>query len=190
MPIICNNCGSDNETFATFCHKCGAQLKNSNLLDRYPEFGFMPTSLSRAKGLLRNYISAWVCGVLAMISVAAIISGSLYMVYCNDSHDECKAIITVGGVFTIICLPLFISNKKKLHQNISESADYIQTKESIRRFPIVVNNDKMGIYDVASRSLIIPCKYDYMEWKQKGEILSVIENGSKYYIDIQGNVLK
>jgi len=106
------------------------------------------------------------------------------------AYEHAQIAFNTMAICGLLLLITTLTRKDFWHARITEHADYIQSKGLYRRYPIIVKDGKMGIYDIAKRKCIISCKYDYIKWSQKGKILSVIDNGRKYYIDITGQELK
>ena len=72
-----------------------------------------------------------------------------------------------------------------------EEVEYVSLKPKMRRFPFIVINNKIGVFDMKKRKITIPCEYDSLTWFMVGKIL-IAKHPEKgqVRIDICNNELK
>lgn len=183
-------CGTINDDSATFCRSCGQPLYK-NPVDKYLEIGYMPTSLAQPKSLRRHIFLIYFSGFITILGIIAFMISFLYMTFESDSHNECQTIMSTSSIFTIVFGIIFFYSKSKTRHKLKEDADYIQISDLVRRYPFIIKNDKMGVYSILDKKIVIPCEFNHLEWLVIGKILNghhPIKGTIK--IDILNNVLK
>lgn len=185
------SCGTINEDSAIFCRSCGKHLKSINAMEKFPELNLMPTSLTSPLGLKKHIFLMCFFRFFGLLSLIPTIIAFLYRILEYDSHRECEVIMLILGSFTIVSfiLSVYLKNKTTFN-NIPEVADYIQTSGNVRRYPIIVKNNKIGVYDISAKNIIIPCEYERLEWDILGKVLNVYhKEKGQMKIDIHNNEL-
>lgn len=180
----CQRCGTINDDSALFCRECGAGFSSKNVMDAFPELKFMPTTISRPKSLWSSVF--WYnlfCLVWLFFGVFAV---ARYFV--EGWWDDPSSIALV--CFGVFVIPVAIF-RFKLHVKLPKEIEYVSLKPKMRRFPFVVINNKIGVFDMKKRKITIPCEYDSLTWFMVGKIL-IAKHPEKgqIRIDICNNELK
>lgn len=186
------SCGTLNEDSATFCRSCGKHLNAINVMDKFPEFNLMPTSLTSPQGLKKHIFFMWLFRIFGLLSFIAILGAFLERIIgINHTPNELDRMMIICGILTAVSfiLSAYFKNKTTFN-NIPEVADYIQTSGNVRRYPIIVKNNKIGVYDLSAKSIIIPCEYERLGWDILGKVLNVYhKEKGQMKIDIHNNEL-
>lgn len=142
--ITCPNCKTTNTEGAKFCRSCGAELfsQPTNVMDRFPEYFFVPTNLidwKRPKAArIRTRFLYLLLLVAVVFSVYSIIvclnpsidSGSKWDTNWNDEH-EC-----VEGYFKYVDVsdPLEIFQSEWRSSQIGEELDSSEHFDAVQDF--------------------------------------------------------
>lgn len=173
----------------TYCSE-----NTQSILEKYPEYGFKPTSLhnKRASGrkwLLALYIFLGIIGGVYLIS--GVVALFVYIIIGLE-EDQADSIggITSLVLFIAVYMPLFLAKiilwyRKGILSSLF--ADYIQTKGKMRFF---VKDGKFGLVKVSNYKILVPANYDKLTWNQRYETIMATLNGTSFLIDVHNNRLK
>ena len=193
----CPNCNTENRDGAKFCRNCGKELVRNELSirEKYPEYSFEPTSITKVKGSPFWWILIVVLFFFLLIGIYvsfnALILDGLFHVWMEPESDEILA-----GIFATVLSAIdfyILKNvfKKIKGDDISSQYDYIEcSNDASHHYRFVIKDSKFGLLNVKTKKEQIPCDFDYLKWKIKDKILMATMNGSQYEIDINGNKLK
>lgn len=182
----CNTCGVENDLDSLYCRHCGNIIKKQSVLEKYPEYHFLPSSLYKIKGELKYKFAR-------IISIIAAIIGTIVCLHlCLDPYyhywDE-NTIIGVLLIPVVISLIYFGFHYSNLSRNydISNIVDYFE-KTNIN-YAFIIKNEKFGVFDKRTGTVCIPIEYSSLSWKVQGKILNALCYGREFLIDINNNKL-
>lgn len=187
----CKNCGAENTGNVKYCYACGEQLATGGtVMERFPQYHFMPTSLVDFKGQRINYL--WIfLSILVILTLLILV----IVYFVNDDWREENTIFLFIAYWVVLGLLFrpkyfrFLSRRAKKHPLPTEFCDYVQNADKKVRYVFVVKNDKWGVYDKKRRSLQIPMEYDKLEWTSTVGVLLATKNDDKYRITINDEKL-
>ncbi len=187
----CRYCDTENFDNAQFCRVCGKPLerKELTLRERYPEYSFEPTSVTKVKGSSSWWILIVILGIALLISlfytIGLLIEGGI------ASDTEEMAIGACCIIPDIIIGVLFKKTyQKTMALDLSSQYNYIEGRHDKTPYRFVIKDSKFGVFNVKTRKIQIPCAYEYLKWKSQDKILLATMDGTTFEIDIFGNRLK
>ncbi len=188
--MICKHCNAENANGAQFCYSCGKTLadSNKNVMDLYPKYRFVPTSIITIRPLSLIWL---LCAVpILYIIILYFIAGIIFF-FNSDFVDSAIGIILCFTLSAIVILVAVLRVYPILFKPIQlyNVADYIQDA-SIKRYLFYVKNGKIGLYDRLKRKIQIEAHYDYLSWKLNNKIIDASNGNMHILIDINGKILK
>lgn len=185
----CPKCNIVNDEGAKFCRNCGGELvyKEQSIREKYPEYSFEPTSVTKIKGN-----SSW--KILVVLFSTLIVASIVCMINAFAQDLEVFSTgIKIGWLFLISALVFFFLLKKSHNSvkkvDISSQYDFIECRNSASQYRFVVKNSKFGLLNVKTKKAQVQCDYDYLKWTLQDKILTATLNGSQFEIDINGKKL-
>lgn len=161
------------------------EQREGTVIDRFPEYGFKPSS--RIKKYSKSRIRTMTVIGGALIMIGALL---LYWVTCCREPiiwgSLCGLLVCCGGVMLVLGA-MMLKNKVWL---IVDKADYISQsqKYGIRgNYCIFVKNNMFGVYMITSTKVVIPAKYDKLSWQTNSTLLA-IKDDQTYIIDSHNGV--
>lgn len=156
----------------------------------------MPSSVTRIQGNpYMWFIIIPLCIILAFcfFMLYLCVSEARYL-HSNYGSWETDYVIGSIGAFIglVVCFLLVrLCFKESRTTDISNIANYIETKSKGTKYLMIVKDNRFGLYNVKKRKVQIPCKYNYLSWKSRDNTLvATLDTNSKVTIDILGNLLK
>lgn len=188
----CQRCGTTNDDSALFCRECGAGLSSKNVMDAFPELKFMPSTIAKPK---QKRTTTFMYYLFLLISLGLGVTTIVF--YANELSNGLYRYDGAFEVFCMIVVALFVSSMitigyySKRNVKLPKEVEYVSLKPKMRRFPFIVINNKIGVFDMKKRKITIPCEYDSLTWFMVGKIL-IAKHSEKgqIRIDICNNELK
>lgn len=158
---------------------------NMSVMEKYPEYGFIPTSLNDKRGTLQKIILFFATLVFAYFGLGFTIGG---IIESCEGDPALGFVMIIGGVSILTIYYLLIISKWYINTfPKSHIADYIQ---STKGKTICVKDGRFGVLNNFNNHLIIPTIYDKLSWTQKDKLLRAELKGEVFLIDIHNNRLK
>lgn len=187
----CPNCNTENRDGAKFCRNCGKELVSNeqSIREKYPEYSFELTTVTKMKTNSSWTVLVVIIFILFAFSIILTVNAFAQdlVVFATDIKVA-WLFLTLAMVFLILLIKVYGKVKKI---DLSSQFDYFENgKQCSSTYKFVIKDSKFGLFCVRTRSLQIPCDYDYLKWKVKDKILMATMNGNHFEIDINGNKLK
>lgn len=171
-----------------------SRYNTSTIMEKFPEYGFKPTSLynkrvSGRKWLFALYVFGGTIGGVYLVSGVVALFVYIILGWDEDKADRIGGITTLV-LFIVVYMPLFLTKIILWYRKgilSSAFADYIQTKGKMRFF---VKDGKFGLVKGSNNKILVPANYDKLTWNQRYETIMATLNGTSFLIDIYNNRLK
>lgn len=186
----CRKCNADNEIGAKYCRKCGTSLspENISIMDKFPDFGLQPTTMFNVKRTwsLVFYIAVFLLSIPILILFLFSLFWQEWVDWRSSTINNLICLVAACG-FAIVLVAVILSFKST---KIDDDADYVECPHIYRKYKIIVKDSKFGVYNAHKKEVQIPCKFDFLKWRDYGHILTVTEGPDTYDIDIVDNKLR
>ncbi len=175
-----------------------------NVMLRFPQYGFVPTSLIRFRPnfWVRGITIVFFTGLILILAVMGfyeptpgyqlVDSGRLMLATMITTF--CMTVLPAYAITAVACrhplrraFPGISPRVRRFYQDIDYSQEF---HNHTAGFVFVVTDDKFGLLDVQSLRMQIPPVYDQLSWYTPGSVLLAIDDGRKVLLDLYGNELR
>lgn len=152
----CCNCGTTNDSSATFCRSCGKLLIGESVINKYPEFHFQPTTVYTLTGKKSWWWAIIPLSILFLFGVY-FACGSIF--YEGLVHYDVAFAILGGSAGIFVAVLAFVLIKKCYRKtkpiNIKQVADYIGCPHYDNKYSVIVKDGFWGLYDTENKKLLV-----------------------------------
>ncbi len=175
---------------------CITQIPKGENITPLRGFEFIPVSTIRLSGN-RHLLFLFIPLFLALLFFG--LGGAASMITIGISQYEENSLLHIVGGITLGCFVLLFDyflgkyvNHNIIHfkKKIFREVDFIQSNYKSNDYPLIMTDNKIGIYAKKIKKVIVPPKYEAIQWVVPATVISATLNDEKIFFDIYGNILK